>query len=130
MAIETRKSQYVRTGNVIINGATQGDYIDIFVIETMPNGQPINYITTNRGMLNREKYEEGKEGVPFLRVSHFDQRGLLPDLVDALLAFGILPKEHALDTQERTAIEKHLEDMRKIVAKQLGGNLDAIAKVV
>jgi len=61
------------------------------------------------------------EWKPWIEVTGFGD--VLSELMDALIDFGVQPKQHNLTSEEKTALEKHLADMRKIVAKKIGVEL-------
>lgn len=103
---------------------SMSDAVVLYITEDLPNGMPINWLFIGKdGTLKREKYEEGGVGKPFLKIGYHQQYGLLPDILDAMIEFGIKPKKHILTNEEKSSLENHLSDMRKIVSKKIGVDL-------
>ena len=65
--------------------------------------------------VKHEKYVKGK---PTLCL-YGSQRYILQELSEAINEIGIRPEEESITKGKLIAIEKHLEDMRKIVFKKL-----------
>lgn len=102
------------------------DSHSIYVFEEDHKGAPINYVTIEGGLLRRYPYDNSGVGdmLPFLVFTGEDERmGLMSELLDALLDYGIKPKKHILEEKERTALENHLADMRKIAFTFLNGRI-------
>jgi len=99
------------------------DAIKIYRYNVYPDGKYIEYITVGKdGEQIVTRIKEGDDWKPWLVISGTGI-GILSEFMDALLEFGIQPKQHNLTSEEKTALEKHLADMRKIVAKKIGVEL-------
>jgi hypothetical protein len=106
-----------------IQRSTVTDEIIVLATEDLPDGTPINYLTTEKGIVKRVKYHPYKEGEVFFKGTSHGMIKLLTELLDEMIEFGIRPKKHLLSNEEKTALENHLSDMRKIVEKKLNVKL-------
>lgn len=123
MAIFSYTSQISRTDHFMIMQDPGADAIKIYRFNIYPDGQTVEYFTFGKdGMQIVTRIKDGDEWKPWLVVPGIGI-DMLSDFMDALLEFGIQPKKHNLISEEKTALEKHLADMRKIVAKKIGVEL-------
>ena len=105
-------------------GTNGNDIIDIYNYSILPGSNKVEYLTIGKGGEPiRKIINEGEKWEPWLKINAHYGPEMLSNLMDALIDFGIEPKNRKLDTNERTAVEKHLADMRKIVSKKLGVDL-------
>lgn len=105
----------------IIRG-TDRDTIDIFVTQDNEKGIPVEFLTIGKdGQIVYNKYIEYKPVKPLWSFTGRQERsGLLSEILDAFIEYGIKPKHKTLDEREKFAMEKHLEDMRTITFYKLG----------
>ena len=123
MARFTYNKSIIRTDHFMIMQDVGSDSIKIYRYNVYPDGKMIEYFTfTKDGMQTVTRIKDGDEWKPWLVVPGMGM-DMLSDFMDALLDFGIQPKQHNLTSEEKTALEKHLSDMRKIVAKKIGVEL-------
>ena len=54
-----------------------------------------------------------------MAINYGETKDIYSDLVDALLQIGIKPKTEIMSQQEKTALENHLNDMRRLVFKNI-----------
>lgn len=114
---------YAEAGNVIITRGNDLRYL-VYILERLPDGRPLNTLYMKKGSLARQKFIEGNMNIiPFMAINYGESEGIYMDLVDALLKLGIRPKTEIMTRQEKTALEGHLSDMRRIVSKKLGVDL-------
>lgn len=112
------------TKNVIILRGN-GFFSNVYVLERAVNGIPINILYLDKGEIKRQRYTEkpGEEPIPFLKIPTMTSENLLSEVIDALIDFGIKPKKSIIQLEEKSALERHLSDMRKIVSKKIGVEL-------
>ena len=118
--------QDIRNDHFIIRHSPTSDVIQIFRFYLLQNGS-VEYV--HHGKDGKQMHTLIKapeiyttEWEPWVEFSGRDY-DLMEDLMDALIEFGIQPKKHVLTSEEKSAIQDHLSDMRKIVAAKLGVNL-------
>lgn len=107
------------SGSVIITRSSNSLTYNVYVLERLPNGVPINTLYVKKGITYFQKYNEGNNNViPFLSLNYGRSEELYSDLVDALLQLGIKPRNQIMSKEEKGAIENHLADMRRLVFKK------------
>ncbi len=98
-----------------IQALVGGYAIDIYRFDIIPQSGKIVYYTSGlKGEIVSKIIKEGDPWEPWIRLG-LNHTEVLSDLLDALLEFGVMPKKHTIDGDERTAIQYHLEDMRRLV---------------
>lgn len=115
------KDLFDSTGNIFISRAN-GFYFNVYVMERMANGIPINILYIDKGEIKRQKYTD-IDPIPFMKIGINNIDSFLPELLDSLIEFGIKPKKSIIQPEEKSALERHLSDMRKIVSKKIGVEL-------
>ena len=109
--------------NILVVRNANSLNISLYLLERNPEGIPINFLVVGKnGVLKRKKFNEDKP-LPLLVINEYGSEWLI-DLLDLLLDMGIQPKKNVITKQEEIALKSHLKDMRLIVSKKLGVNLD------
>lgn len=114
----------IQTDHFVIRHSLNADSFEIYRFNIFPGRGEIEYYTFDiNGRQTGTRVKDGEEWKPWLVVPG-RETGMLSDLIDALLEFGIEPHKHVLGSEEKTALENHLADMRRIVSRKLLVDLD------